>query len=196
MSARFTSLTARFHRPRRDRRARHGTRCCPTTTRSSTTRFSQGSNATVAWSPSKAGSRITSAFTTASACCAAAPLYLKGNSHGEFVFDWSWARATSALRARLLPEASLRRALFAGDGPAPAGRARGRERGRDCARLLIRDDPRTRRAGWIFRLRISISLRRGRCRTVQAQRTGCRASTGSSTGITRAGPISTNFSPH
>ncbi|KZC43581.1 hypothetical protein RHOFW510R12_34590, partial [Rhodanobacter sp. FW510-R12] len=24
---------------------------------------------------------------------AAAPLYLKGNSHGEFVFDWSWARA-------------------------------------------------------------------------------------------------------
>ena len=25
--------------------------------------------------------------------CAAAPLYLKGNSHGEFVFDWSWASA-------------------------------------------------------------------------------------------------------
>ncbi|TAL89831.1 MAG: N-acetyltransferase [Rhodanobacter sp.] len=24
---------------------------------------------------------------------AAAPLYLKGNSHGEFVFDWGWARA-------------------------------------------------------------------------------------------------------
>ncbi|RDS80405.1 N-acetyltransferase [Dyella monticola] len=24
---------------------------------------------------------------------AAAPLYLKGNSHGEFVFDWSWASA-------------------------------------------------------------------------------------------------------
>lgn len=24
---------------------------------------------------------------------AAAPLYFKGNSHGEFVFDWSWARA-------------------------------------------------------------------------------------------------------
>jgi uncharacterized protein len=24
---------------------------------------------------------------------AAAPLYLKGNSHGEFVFDWSWAQA-------------------------------------------------------------------------------------------------------
>ena len=24
---------------------------------------------------------------------AAAPLYLKGNSHGEFVFDWSWAAA-------------------------------------------------------------------------------------------------------
>ena len=26
---------------------------------------------------------------------AAAPLYLKGNSHGEFVFDWSWAHAYS-----------------------------------------------------------------------------------------------------
>ncbi|HEX7111822.1 MAG TPA: GNAT family N-acetyltransferase [Mizugakiibacter sp.] len=24
---------------------------------------------------------------------AAAPLYLKGNSHGEYVFDWTWARA-------------------------------------------------------------------------------------------------------
>ena len=24
---------------------------------------------------------------------AAAPMYLKGNSHGEFVFDWAWARA-------------------------------------------------------------------------------------------------------
>ena len=28
-----------------------------------------------------------------SALIAAAPLYLKGNSHGEFVFDWSWASA-------------------------------------------------------------------------------------------------------
>lgn len=27
------------------------------------------------------------------ALVAAAPLYLKGNSHGEFVFDWSWASA-------------------------------------------------------------------------------------------------------
>jgi uncharacterized protein len=27
------------------------------------------------------------------ALIAAAPLYLKGNSHGEFVFDWSWASA-------------------------------------------------------------------------------------------------------
>ena len=27
------------------------------------------------------------------AVIAAAPLYLKGNSHGEFVFDWSWASA-------------------------------------------------------------------------------------------------------
>src|ERR1051325_7301480 len=27
------------------------------------------------------------------ALVAAAPLYLKGNSHGEYVFDWSWASA-------------------------------------------------------------------------------------------------------
>src|SRR6201999_1360847 len=27
------------------------------------------------------------------ALVAAAPLYIKGNSHGEFVFDWSWAGA-------------------------------------------------------------------------------------------------------
>ena len=29
------------------------------------------------------------------ALVAAAPLYLKGNSHGEFVFDWSWAGASA-----------------------------------------------------------------------------------------------------
>jgi predicted N-acyltransferase len=64
---------------------------------------------------------------------AAAPLYLKGNSHGEFVFDWSWAaayeRAGLDYYPKLLdavpysPVAGAR--LLAGNGAyAPALRAR------------------------------------------------------------------------
>lgn len=59
---------------------------------------------------------------------AAAPLYLKGNSHGEFVFDWSWAsaweRAGGAYYPKLLnavpysPVTGPR--LLAGDGPQAA----------------------------------------------------------------------------
>lgn len=35
---------------------------------------------------------------------AAAPLYLKGNSHGEFVFDWSWAAAYERAGLRYYPK--------------------------------------------------------------------------------------------
>ena len=35
---------------------------------------------------------------------AALPAYLKGNSHGEFVFDWSWARAWEAAGHRYYPK--------------------------------------------------------------------------------------------
>jgi predicted N-acyltransferase len=35
---------------------------------------------------------------------AAAPTYLKGNSHGEFVFDWSWAQAYEATGKRYYPK--------------------------------------------------------------------------------------------
>jgi predicted N-acyltransferase len=59
---------------------------------------------------------------------AAAPLYLKGNSHGEFVFDWSWAsaweRAGGAYYPKLLnavpfsPITGPR--LLAGSGPEAA----------------------------------------------------------------------------
>ena len=35
---------------------------------------------------------------------AAAPLYLKGNSHGEFVFDWSWASAWERAGGRYYPK--------------------------------------------------------------------------------------------
>lgn len=35
---------------------------------------------------------------------AAAPLYLKGNSHGEFVFDWSWASALERAGGEYYPK--------------------------------------------------------------------------------------------
>ena len=35
---------------------------------------------------------------------AAAPLYLKGHSYGEFVFDWSWAQASHRLGAHYYPK--------------------------------------------------------------------------------------------
>ena len=35
---------------------------------------------------------------------AAAPLYLKGNSHGEFVFDWSWASAWERAGGKYYPK--------------------------------------------------------------------------------------------
>jgi predicted N-acyltransferase len=35
---------------------------------------------------------------------AAAPAYLKGNSHGEFVFDWSWAHAYEEAGGRYYPK--------------------------------------------------------------------------------------------
>ena len=54
---------------------------------------------------------------------AAAPLYLKGNSHGEFVFDWSWAQRVCASTAcDYYPEAAVRGAVLARCRPAPAGR--------------------------------------------------------------------------
>ncbi|HUB89930.1 MAG TPA: GNAT family N-acetyltransferase [Dyella sp.] len=38
------------------------------------------------------------------ALIAAAPLYLKGNSHGEFVFDWSWAAAWERAGGQYYPK--------------------------------------------------------------------------------------------
>ncbi len=59
---------------------------------------------------------------------AAAPLYLKGNSHGEFVFDWSWAsaweRAGGEYYPKLLNAAPYSPVpgprLLAGNGPTTA----------------------------------------------------------------------------
>ena len=61
---------------------------------------------------------------------AALPLYLKSDSWGEFVFDWSWARAYAQAGLRYYPKLVSMPPLHAGDGPAPA-----REDAR-CARAL------------------------------------------------------------
>jgi predicted N-acyltransferase len=36
--------------------------------------------------------------------CGAVPLYLKNNSHGEFIFDWSWANAAHRAGVRYYPK--------------------------------------------------------------------------------------------
>jgi len=50
---------------------------------------------------------------------AAAPLYLKGHSQGEYVFDHGWAAAYERRRA-LLSQVAMRRALHPGDRATPA----------------------------------------------------------------------------
>ena len=69
---------------------------------------------------------------------AAAPLYLKGNSHGEFVFDWSWASAWERAGGDVLPEVAERRALLAGARSAPARRQRA-EAADCCSKPWSRD---------------------------------------------------------
>ncbi|HET6431046.1 GNAT family N-acetyltransferase [Dyella sp.] len=65
------------------------------------------------------------------ALVAAAPLYLKGNSHGEFVFDWSWASAWERAGGEYYPKllnavpyspVNGPRLLAAGAGPVRAAR--------------------------------------------------------------------------
>ncbi len=67
---------------------------------------------------------------------AAAPLYLKGNSHGEYVFDWSWASAYERAGLDYYPKLLVRHALLAGHRRTPAGRHAARMR-RRCARSLL-----------------------------------------------------------
>ena len=61
----------------------------------------------------------------------AAPLYVKGHSQGEYVFDHGWAQAFERAGGRYYPEAAGGRAVHAGAGTAAAGAARcGRRRRR------------------------------------------------------------------
>ena len=59
---------------------------------------------------------------------AAAPMYAKSHSYGEYVFDHGWAHAFERARRQLLPEAPGRGAVQPGPRPAPAGPPRRRRR--------------------------------------------------------------------
>ena len=67
-----------------------------------------------------AGRRSTWRCSTSTGLAAAAPLYQKAHSWGEFVFDFAWARAAEQRGPGLLPEAGVRRAVHARDRPAAA----------------------------------------------------------------------------
>jgi predicted N-acyltransferase len=48
--------------------------------------------------------RFVLARDSAGRLCGAVPLYLKTNSHGEFIFDWSWANAAHRAGVRYYPK--------------------------------------------------------------------------------------------
>jgi uncharacterized protein len=64
---------------------------------------------------------------------AAAPAFLKTHSHGEFVFDWAWARAAHAAGMHWYPKL-LVAAPFS---PVPGPRLLGAERDRQSAEALV-----------------------------------------------------------
>ncbi len=66
---------------------------------------------------------------------AAAPLYLKGNSHGEFVFDWSWASAWQRAGGEYYPK--LLNAVPYSPVPGPRLLAGADERTPDLQRALV-----------------------------------------------------------
>lgn len=66
---------------------------------------------------------------------AAAPLYLKGNSHGEFVFDWSWASAWERAGGNYYPK--LLNAVPYSPVPGPRLLAGGGERAPQLRQALV-----------------------------------------------------------
>ena len=68
-------------------------RCCRTTILSSITRFFPDSKNTDACIARRGWQPHHFALYRDDELVAAAPCYVKGNSHGEYVFDWSWAGA-------------------------------------------------------------------------------------------------------
>ena len=43
---------------------------------------------------------------------AATPLYIKGHSYGEYIFDWGWAEASEARRFAILSKAPVGCAIY------------------------------------------------------------------------------------
>ena len=76
-----------------------------------------------AWRPARAQrlDAASPALWDGDALVAAAPGYLKANSHGEFVFDHAWAHAYARYGRDVFPEVAVRGAVHAGHRPAPAG---------------------------------------------------------------------------
>ena len=65
----------------------------------------------------------------------ACPLYVKGHSQGEFVFDHGWAQAAAARRHPVLPEAPRRDAVHARDRVSASSRTRAPTARPWCAQL-------------------------------------------------------------
>ena len=73
-------------------------------------------NALAALWPTLAGCPPTLTIWRGKDLVGAAPLYLKGHSYGEFVFDHQWADLAERLGGALLPQAVGHVALYSGGG--------------------------------------------------------------------------------
>ena len=127
-----------------------------------------------------AGCRSTRCCASGERIVAAAPMYAKSHSYGEYVFDHGWANAFERGGRQLLPEAAGRRAVQPGARAAPAGPATGiADRGAWARRW------RRPAASWASprSTRRSAPRRSGRRWAGPA---GCSGSARSSTGRTRA----------
>ena len=168
---------------------RSGMRCTTAAIRSSATRSCPAWSSTAACARAGAGRRATPALCEGDALVAAAPGYLKGNSHGEFVFDHAWAHAYAQLRPGLLPEVA--------GAPCPTRRSPGRAcwRAMTPARRALLAAMRRMAGDAGCRRCTSISMPRA-TNSPRSTTTGWRAATCSSTGATTpAGATSTSSSP-
>ena len=65
---------------------------------------------------------------------AAAPMYIKGHSYGEYVFDWAWADAFERAGGKYYPKLLVAAPLLASDGAAAVvPRHRRRRTGQNAA---------------------------------------------------------------
>ena len=144
------------------------------------------------------GWRTLSLWRSAEQLVCVAPSYLKGNSEGEFVFDWAWADLAERPLGvmAVLPEGRSSRcrshpprATACSSLPGTTGRARGaarrrRRRGSGASGQARRACTRSFRAP----RRPTPGRRRGTCRASAFSSTGFAATRRRSTGTSRASP--------